>query len=82
MPNKNLSFAYDMCDKYPSTRKKMYRSKSVKRQRANMCSPGKMPRCSPKRNGMATCVRVRGSKKKATSKSSAGALAQKHFYLR
>lgn len=60
------AFSYDMCLKAPTTRSKLYRSKSIKRQRKQMCSPGKMPRCV---KGKAFCVKTPKGGKAKTSKS-------------
>ena len=59
--------AYDMCTKSSATRQKLYRKKSIKTQRSNMCSPGMYPRCVKE---LAYCVKSpkKGVKKSASSK--------------
>ena len=64
MPKNSKGKAYDLCNKALSTRLKTYRKNSIKKQRANMCSPGYMPRCV---KGLAYCAKKRSKRSYKTS---------------
>ena len=57
--------SYDLCTKSAKVRAKMYRKKSIKKQRSKMCGPGKSPRCV---KGVSYCVK-KASRKGRKSKS-------------
>ena len=52
----------EMCNKSATVRKKLYKKKAVKKQRAEMCVTGSHPRCDGK--GSYKCVKNPIRKKK------------------
>lgn len=63
MPASSSAFAFDLCHKSKSSRRKLYRRSKIKKVIGSRCGSGRTTRCSAKHSGKAYCVKKPKSKK-------------------